>query len=126
MPKGDLRQGHVVVCDWQPTADEKLAIQVRRNVDYGISYSYFLHFSADTIDKAFHLLQVSLVAGISSADRAMDSRARTETIRTEKDRILSDLREICVKRWLRIALIFDDPTFTFRVHNAGNPELAQL
>jgi hypothetical protein len=123
---GDLRTGDVVVCDTQPMADEELAVQLRRNLECGIKYYYFLYFSPDTIEKIFQSLQVVLAAGIGSAAQATDFNARESMMETEQHRILADLERICNERRLRITLMTDEPQFAFRVHNASNSHLARV
>jgi hypothetical protein len=120
---GELRGGDVVVCDTQPIPDEELATQIRRNLDSGIAYTYFLYFSADTIEKVIQCLQVILASG---SGRMPDFNERISRIKTEKVRILEDFRSICRDRRLRIAFFPDEPQFMFRVHNASSRELATV
>lgn len=122
---GELQQGEVVVCDTQPMPQERLAIQVRRNMDNAISYSYFLHFSVDTIEKICQSLQVILVAGVD-AELASDFTSRMSVVKSQKDRVLEDLWSICHYKRLQITLLFQEPIMSFRVHNASNRELAKL
>ncbi len=75
---GDLEQGEVIVCDTQPMAQEELAVQVRVNMDHAISYTYFLYFSVDTVEKICQSLQVILAAGVTSPEQAIDYIARTQ------------------------------------------------
>lgn len=123
---GDLQQGEVVVCDTQPMAGDDLAAQVRRNMDHAINYFYFLSFSVDTIEKICQSLHVILVAGVAGAEQASDFTARMSVIKTKKDRVLDDLRSICHNRRLRITLLTQEPTMSFRIHNASNRDLAKL
>ena len=123
---GDLREGEVIVCDTQPRAGVELALQIRNNIDRGINYYYFLHFSDDTFDKIFQAMQVILVAGAGGAGHAMDFNARVDMIKKEKDRILDDLRSICHSHSLRLTLLTEEPQLCFRLHNASNPELARM
>jgi hypothetical protein len=123
---GELQQGDVVVCDTQPLPQETLAVQVRRNIDKAINYTYFLYFSVDTIEKICRSLQVILVAGVADAKLACDFASRMSIVKTQKDRVLDDLRSICHYKRLQITLLFQEPTMSFRVHNASNRELAKL
>ena len=123
-PHGDLEWGEVVVCDRQPTPDEELAVQVRRNLDQGLRYTYFLHFSVDTIDKVCHLLQVAAGVGIVSDEQAKDSDFRMDVVRNQKERVLDGLRAICKERKLQVALLPNEPSFIFRIHNASSEDLA--
>ena len=123
---GELQQGEVVVCDTQPMPQENLAIQVRRNMDNAISYTYFLYFSVDTIEKICRSLQVILVAGVADAERASDFTSRMSVVKSQKDRILEDLRSICHFKRLKVTLLFAEPNMSFRIHNASNRELAKL
>jgi hypothetical protein len=122
---GELQQGEVVVCDTQPMPQERLAVQVRRNMDNAISYTYFLHFSVDTIEKICRSLQVILVAGVD-AELASDFTSRMSVVKSQKDRVLEDLWSICHYKRLQITLLFQEPIMSFRVHNASNRELAKL
>ncbi len=123
---GDLQEGEVVVCDTQPMPQEELAIQVRRNMDLGISYTYFLHFCVDTVEKLCQSLQVISVAGVAGVDQASDFTARINIIKNEASRVLDDLERICRDRRLRVTLLVIEPTLSFRIHNASNRELATL
>jgi hypothetical protein len=120
---GELRGGDVVVCDTQPIPDEELAALVRRNLDSGISYTYFLHFSPDSIEKVCQCLQLILASGSESVPNFQE---RINRIRNEKDRILDDFLNICRERKLRIAFFPDEPQFVFRVHNASSRDLATV
>jgi hypothetical protein len=123
---GDLVDGQVVVLDTQPWGDVERAEQVRRNMENGTSYHYFLHFSDDTVEKICQALQVIVLAGIAGVAGAADYRSRVNTIRNNKDRVLDDLRGLCRNGLLRIALLVDIPTVCYRVHNASNSALAKL
>jgi hypothetical protein len=123
---GELEQGEVVVCETQPLPQESLAIQVRRNMDNAISYTYFLYFSVDTIEKICRSLQVILVAGVADAELASDFTSRTNVVKSQKARVLEDLRSICHYKRLQIILLFEEPAMSFRIHNASSPELAKL
>jgi hypothetical protein len=123
---GELQQGDVVVCDTQPMPQESLAVQVRRNMDNAISYTYFLHFSVDTIEKICRSLQVILVAGVADAKLATDFTSRMSVVRSQKDLVLKDLWSICHYKRLQVTLLFEEPNMSFRIHNASNRELAKL
>jgi len=123
---GDLLEGQVLVCDTQPMADEKLAVQLRHNLDNGISYLFFFFYSRDCIEKICQSLQVILAAGVVSPERALDFNTRMQTIKENKNQILADLDRICRSRQLRIAVMRDEPQFIFRIHNASHREQAAL
>jgi hypothetical protein len=123
---GELQQGEVVVCDTQPMPQESLAVQVRRNMDNAICYTYFLYFSIDTIEKICRSLQVILVAGVAGAEPASDFASRMSVVKSQKDRVLEDLRNICHCKRLQVTLLFQEPSMSFRIHNASNRELARL
>jgi hypothetical protein len=123
---GDLQQGEVVVCDTQPMPQESLAVQVRGNMDHAINYTYFLYFSVDTIEKICRSLQLILVAGVAEAELASDFTSRLSVVKSRKDSVLEDLRNICHYKRLQITLLFQEPTMSFRIHNASNRELAKL
>lgn len=123
---GDLVSGQVVVLDTQPWGDVQRAEQVRRNMENGTSYHYFLHCSDDTVEKICQALQVIVWAGLAGATRATDYRSRLDIIKNNKDRVLNDLRGLCRDGLLRVTLLVDIPTVCYRVHNASNPALAKL
>jgi hypothetical protein len=115
---GDLQEGDVVVCETQPMPQESLAAQVRRNIDNGIFYTYFLYFSIDTVEKICRSLQVILVTGVD-AEVAGDFTSRMNIIKNQKERILKDLWSLCHYKKLQISLMFQEPPVNFRVHNAS-------
>lgn len=55
---GELAGGNVVVCDTQPWAEIRFAVTVRRNMDHGTRYLYFLYYSDDTVEKICQSLQI--------------------------------------------------------------------
>lgn len=123
---GDLEDGQVVVLERQPWPDIGRAKQVRRNMDNGTSYHYFLYFSDDTVEKMCQALQIIAWAGVGGAAEASDFTSRVDTMRTNHDRVLDDLRGLCESGRLRVSLMVEDPIVCFRVHNASNPMLAQF
>ena len=90
--------GQVVVLDTQPWGDVERAEQVRRNMENGTSYHYFLHFSDDTVEKICQALQVIVWTGIAGVAGAPDYKSRIETIRNNKDHVLDDLRRSLPQR----------------------------
>jgi hypothetical protein len=95
-------------------------------MDNGTSYRYFLSYSDDTVEKICQALQIIVWAGIGGAAGASDFRSRVEVIRTQKDRVLADLRGLCQNGLLRVSLLVDDPVVCFRVHNASDPVRAKF
>jgi hypothetical protein len=85
-----------------------------------------LYFSVDTIEKICRSLQVLLVTGVADAELARDFTSRVSVVKSQKDRILDDLRGMCHYKKLQITLLFQEPVLSFRVHNASNRELAKL
>ena len=77
---GELVGGNVVVCDTQPWAEITLAVTVRRNMDHGTRYLYFLYFSDDTVEKICQCLQIISWAGLTSATGEADYKSRLGTI----------------------------------------------
>ena len=122
---GDLKGGSVVVCDTQPWAEVDRIITIRRNMDNGTSYQYFLYFSDDTMEKICQCLQILSWAAIMDLKGASDFKTRVDTIRKQKNRVLRDMRELCASGRLRVTLVTQVPSFSFRVHNASNPTLAR-
>jgi hypothetical protein len=122
---GELAGGNVVVCDTQPWAEISWAVTVRRNIDNGTSYQYFLHFSDDTVEKICQSLQVVSWAGLTNVIGEADYKSRVDTIRSHGDRVVSDMWDICRSGRLRISLVTDEQPLYFRVHNASNPTLAR-
>jgi hypothetical protein len=122
---GELAGGEVVVCDTQPWAEISLAVTVRHNIDHGTRYQYFLYFSDDTVEKICQSLQIVSWAGLSGATGQADYKSRRDTIRSQRDRVVSDMWDICRSGRLRISLVTEEQPFYFRVHNASNPTLAR-
>lgn len=122
---GELAGGDVVVCDTQPWAEIRLAVTVRRNMDNGTRYMYFLYFSDDTVEKICQALQIVSWAGLTSATGEADYKSRLDTIRSQSDRVVSDMWDICRSGRLRISLVTEKQPFYFRIHNASNPTLAR-
>jgi hypothetical protein len=122
---GELEAGQVIVLDTQPWAEVRRAELVRRNMNNGTSYHYFLYFSDDTVDKICLSLQMLAWSGVSEGADS-DFTARIDRIRNTKDRVLNDLGNLCRTGLLRISLMVDSPVFCFRVHNASNPTRAQF
>ena len=100
---GDLCEGQVVVCDLQPMAGPERAVQVRRNLDSGTSYHYFLYHSEDAIEKTCQSLQVVLMGGNGGTEKATDFNTRLNTISKERDHVLDNLRRICRTRSLVVS-----------------------
>jgi predicted nucleotide-binding protein len=123
---GDLLEGQVVVCDWQPQARPELVGLVSHNLARGIRYMYFLHFTEDTIEKTCRALQVILIGGRAGKGITANLSTRLDIIREQKERILDDLRRLCRTRSLIVSLIPDEPPFCFRLHNASDAEAARL
>jgi hypothetical protein len=123
---GDLREDQVVVVDNQPTAEIGRAEQVRRNIASGNSYHCFFYFSDDTVEKICQILQMIVWTKIADAAGASDFGPRLDTIKNNKDRVLGELRDLCLNRKVRLTLLLTEPTSLFRVHNASDPDLARL
>ncbi len=123
---GDLQEGQIVVCDLQPMIEPDFLAQVSRNLNSGISYFYFWPLSEDTISKACHCLQFILADKGESPGKIGDFQHRLEVVKHDRERILEDLSRICITRSLRICLLPDENQFRFRIHNAGDPELARV
>jgi hypothetical protein len=122
---GELAGGNVVVCETQPWAEISWAVSIRRNMDNGTRYQYFFYFSDDTVEKICQSLQIISWAGLTSATGAADFKSRLDTIRSQSDRVVSDMSDICRNGSLRISLVTEEQPFYFRVHNASNPTLAR-
>jgi hypothetical protein len=123
---GDLDEDTVVICDMQPISRPELCVQLRRNLDRGINYIYFLPGTDDVVEKVIQALQIILVAEPGSTGKALDFKTRLETVAKEKDRILEELRRICEMRSLIVSFLPDEPQFRFRLHNAKNAPTARL
>ncbi len=122
---GDLMDGQVVVCDTQPWAEVGRVEQVLRNIDNGTSYHCFFYFSDDTIDKICLTLQMFAWAGARAPGSTQDFKSRVDTITKETSRVLTNLRDLCTSGLLRISLMLQEPSSSFRVHNASNPAQAR-
>jgi hypothetical protein len=124
---GYLREGgSVVVYDTQPMAGVELSLQIRHNIDAGISYYDLIHFGDDSVEKLCQSLQVILVAGVGGTEKATDFKSRIGTIMEKQNEILDDLQNICHSRHLVVSFFRDEPHMCFRIHNANSPALAQL
>jgi len=123
---GDLSEGQVVVCDLQLMTSPELAVQVRRNLDSGIRYLYFLDATEDSISKVIQSLQVILIGGPGFAGNLLDFKARVDTVVKEKKRVLEELQMICNTRSLIVSFLPTEPQFRFRLHNANDSRLARL
>jgi hypothetical protein len=136
--EGSLTPGQVVVCDTQPWAEiERMAV-VRRNMDAGIRYHGFFYSCDDTVEKICQALQMIVLAGgggggggrqaenVNKNHQPSSAVSRVETIKSEKDRILNDLRFLRDESLLRISLMVDSPIYRFRVHNASEETLARF
>jgi len=123
--RGELVGGNVVVCDTQPWAEIRFAVTVRRNMDHGTRYLYFLYFSDDTVQKICQSLQNISWAGLTTATGEADYKSRLGTIQSHSDRVVSDMEDICRSGKLRISLVTEQQPFYFRVHNASDPTLAR-
>ena len=124
--KGDLRESEVVICDSQPTSAPEMAVQVRRNMDAGIQYFYFLSPSDDCIEKICQALQIILVSGVAGTARMQDFSGRLKIVQENNKRILEDLSNICSAHSLHVSFLLTAPTFCFRVHNASDEVWARL
>jgi hypothetical protein len=125
---GDLREGKVVVCDLEPLPSPESAVQVRRNLDCGTSYIFFLYLghTFNLIDKLCRSLQIILTSNDAPTEPAPDFNTRLRVVQEEGERVVDDLRAICDVGSLRVSLIPADPQFCFRIHNASDRELARL
>ena len=123
---GDLVDGQVVVCDTQPWAEIGRAGLFRHNMDNGTSYHCFFYFSDDTIEKICQTLQMIAWAGVGDAGEANDFNSRTNKITKAKDRVLSELWDLCQSGQLRYSFMVEEPINSFRVHNASNTQLAKF
>lgn len=123
---GDLTESQIIVCDVQPMSRADLGARVRRNIDQGLSYVYFLANDKSIIQKFIQSLQMVLVAGLSKTEESLGFRERLELVKAEKTRILGDLKRICETRSLLVTLLPEEPVFRFRLHNANDAERARL
>ena len=62
---GDLAEDRVIVIDTVPAVDVDRAKLVYNNIQYGNSYHYLYYYSADTLDKICHLLQMVAWAAVT-------------------------------------------------------------
>ena len=124
---GDLDEGLVVVADLQPRVRYEFAAQVKRNLDHGVRYVYFFPANIDGAQKICWLLQMVLLAELFKDIKEADSfQNRLKVIRENRDRVRSNLQEICTRDSLNICFMQDDPALQFRIHNATSREKAKL
>ena len=91
---GDLECGQVVVCERQPRWRISSRLNAFRNMDAGISYHFFLHFSDDTVEKICLGLQMLAWAGLSAGAGKSGFRSHVDIITKQDDRVLEDLRNL--------------------------------
>jgi Predicted nucleotide-binding protein containing TIR-like domain len=122
---GDLTEDQVVLVDNQPTVEIPRAEQIRRNIDSGVRYHCCFYFSDNTVEKVCQALQMIVWVAMPRVAGSSDWGARVATIKDNRERVLTELQDLCHNRKLRITLLLTEPTSLFRVHNASDPDRAR-
>ena len=126
---GDLREDQVVVASIQPIElDYKAALQVKTNIDAGVSYVYFFRGDADGATKICKLLQMMLLAPMLDPKKADDFAMRASKMTEEpiQRKIVEDLKQICDRESLKIFLLPEAPSLQYCIHNATSIYHAKL
>ena len=124
--RGDLTEDFVIVVDKQPNITFERVEQLWRNVANGNSYHFFFYFSDENIEKLCLALQMIAWLVVRHPDRVPDYKARLAAIKNEKDRALDELRNLHLNRKMRFTFLVTKPIFSFRLHNASDPDRARL
>jgi hypothetical protein len=125
---GELYEGQVIIASSQPLAlAYEAAQQVRKNIDGNVRYIYFFPGTADGAEQIPHLLQLVLLAGISSdADAATDFGRARDALKANKSRILEDLKQICVNEGMKIYFVPAPHDVQYCIYNATDDRNAKL
>ena len=125
---GDLGEDQVVVASMQPLeVGYESALQVRNNIESNIRYVYFFQGSDDGAAKTCHLLQLVLLARILGNKTEADNfRTRREKVELNRDRIVDELNDICVKGTVKIYFLPASPDLQYCIHNATDQINAKL
>jgi len=125
---GKLEEGQVVVTAIQPVETRYLpALQVRKNIDKGVSYVYFFHGDEDGANKICWLLQMVLLAPLFENEvDGNDFTARRKMLGEKRNKILEDLETICRSKTLKIVALPDQPILEYCIHNADNVDTSTV
>jgi hypothetical protein len=123
---GDLDGGQVVVVDHQPSTAIGRAELIRKNLDDGVSYFYFLLFNEDTVEKICLSLQIVAWLGVNKSGAQSDFQTRIDALSRSKADVVDYLSGLCRNGQLRLSLMLQPPSVRFRVHNASHYKLAKL
>jgi len=113
---GQLQEGYVMVCDAEPFEREQWALQVKDNMDHGVSYIYFFHADNETANKISSLLRIMLLT---------DKEGKPPPVEQENDVIIMNLKNILKRYSLDVYFMPTSPAFRFRIHNASDPNRAR-
>lgn len=125
---GTLEEGQVVVTAIQPIdIHYHPALQVRNNINRGVSYVYFFHGDASGAQKICRLLQMVLLSPLFADEtEANNFDARLDRLRENKDSVLASLRSICMRQTIQIVALSDPPVLQYCIHNANNVDSATV
>jgi hypothetical protein len=122
MKGGQLNEGYAMVCDTKPfLSDEKYfnqewPLQIKENLDLGISYICFFHAKEEYIKNIFSLLKIILLA---------DKEGKLTPVERQNEVMLKNLEDILKYNSLNIYFMKAAPAFRFRLHNASDPQEAR-
>jgi hypothetical protein len=125
--EGELSEDQVVVASIQPREREyNLADRVRKNLDYGIKYVYFIHGNSDTAFKIPRMLQLLLLAKLLKPEQEGDFSVRRELVKANLNIIISDLKQMCNNDQLNIYFLSEPPDIEYCIFNATDKDSAKM
>lgn len=104
----------------------KAALQVKKNIDDGIRYVYYLHGNPDDAQKICRLLQMMLLAPMLDTNKPIGYRYLQSEVKQNKNRIVQDLEQICARESLKIFFLPGSPELEYLIYNADSVDKAVL
>ena len=104
----------------------KAALQVKKNIDDGIRYVYYLHGNPDDAQKICRLLQMMLLAPMLDPNKPIGYRYLQSEVKQNKNRIVQDLEQICARESLKIFFLPGSPELEYLIYNADSVDKAVL
>lgn len=121
----DNHNQSIVINTTQPAESKlKLAHQVIKNMAAGVKYIYFFRVNPQRAEIVAGLVQSLVIAKSQTEDTELNNQQRSDFIKNNSDKIISNLREI--QDSLFIHFMPDDRApLLFCVHNAGDDKKAK-
>jgi hypothetical protein len=106
----------------------KAALQVKKNIDDGVRYVYFVHGSLDGATRICRLLQMLLLAPMLDREEADNFAVRASKMKEEpiQRAIVEGLKKICEQDSLKIFFLPAAPSLQYCIHNAASVDEAKL